>query len=154
MSLLKNKHALAALIITPVLALIAFFATDYMVSEKPQAAKEGNSYALIGRSNCRYTSGICTLKNGDFLLDVSIRDNSVFIAANLPLQGIKVGINDAKPQEMSSTDAKQLSWQSTQPPNLNANDTIRLVAKAQNTLYYASQSLKFINKKTLTDHKF
>jgi len=62
---LKNKHVIVAMIVTPILALGAYFATDYIVSEKPKVAKTGASYKLAAKSNCRYQSGVCTLMNGD-----------------------------------------------------------------------------------------
>ena len=65
MRFLKNKHTVMAMIITPMLAVIAYFATDHLVSEPPQEARPGQSYKLAAKSNCRYQSGICTLKNGD-----------------------------------------------------------------------------------------
>jgi len=57
--------------IAPVLAIIAYFSVDHIVSEKPQAALPGSSYKLAAKSNCRYQSGNCTLKNGD--IEVQIR---------------------------------------------------------------------------------
>lgn len=62
----KNKHFIIALLIAPILSLIAYFGTDMALSEKPHAAKEGESYKLASKSNCRYTSGLCDMENGDF----------------------------------------------------------------------------------------
>lgn len=62
----KNKHFIVALLIAPILSIIAYFGTDMAVSEKPHAAKEGQSYKLVSKSNCRYTSGLCDMENGDF----------------------------------------------------------------------------------------
>ncbi len=42
----KNKHFIIALLIAPILSLIAYFGTDMALSEKPHAAKEGESYKL------------------------------------------------------------------------------------------------------------
>lgn len=42
----KNKHLIIALLIAPILSLIAYFGTDLALSEKPHAAKEGESYKL------------------------------------------------------------------------------------------------------------
>ncbi len=151
MSLLKNKHMIVAVIVAPVLALISFFATDFIVSEKPQAAQEGQSYTLVGRPNCRYTSGICTLKNGDMAIDVVFDNNQVTVESKLPLEGIKVGINDQSPVSLSSSD-DQLNWQTpiTKP---RANDTLKLVAKVDGAIYFAEHSLGFVNKETLTESK-
>lgn len=37
----KNKHFILALLIAPILSIIAYFGTDMALSEKPHAAKEG-----------------------------------------------------------------------------------------------------------------
>lgn len=55
--LLTNKHVVIAMLVAPVLAVIAYFAVDASVSEPPKAAQPGQSYPLAVRSNCRYTSG-------------------------------------------------------------------------------------------------
>lgn len=62
----KNKHFILALLIAPILSIIAYFGTDMALSEKPHAAKEGETYKLASKSNCRYTSGLCDMENGDF----------------------------------------------------------------------------------------
>ena len=62
----KNKHFIVALLIAPILAIIAYFGVDIAVSEKPHAAKKGQSYKLVSKSNCRYTSGLCDMENGEF----------------------------------------------------------------------------------------
>jgi len=71
MNILKNKHMILAMFVAPVLAIIAYFSVDYMVSEKPRAAQPGSTYKLAAKSSCRYKSGACTLKNGD--VEVHIR---------------------------------------------------------------------------------
>ncbi|MGY0646152.1 MAG: hypothetical protein ACW7DN_16410, partial [Paraglaciecola chathamensis] len=60
----KNKHIITALIVTPLLAIAGYFATDYIVSERPQQAQQGGQYQLAALPNCRYASGKCGLKNG------------------------------------------------------------------------------------------
>lgn len=67
----KNKHVIVALLVTPVLAIIAYFAVDYFVAEQPHAAKPGADYSLVARSNCRRASGSCDLFNGEFKLTIS-----------------------------------------------------------------------------------
>ena len=43
--MLTNKHVVIALIVAPILAVIAYFATDAAVGEKPHKAQAGKSYA-------------------------------------------------------------------------------------------------------------
>ena len=68
-----------AMFVAPVLAIIAYFATDRIVSEKPHQAQQGNTYKLAAKSNCRYKSGQCTLHNGD--VQVNVRVEQVSTAA-------------------------------------------------------------------------
>ena len=151
MSLLKNKHVITAMIVAPILAIITFFATDYVVSEQPQAAQEGSSYKLAGRPNCRYTSGVCTLKNGDVLMDISF-DNAVLnIDSQLALNGVKVALNDNAPLAMNNTDTNNEKWQVAFPTAPSVTDTLKLAIESNGVVYYAEQSLGFIKKKTLTD---
>ena len=65
-----NKHFIVAMLVAPILALIAYFATDLAVGEKPQKAKAGESYKLAASPNCRFDSGRCTLKNGELKVDI------------------------------------------------------------------------------------
>lgn len=65
-----NKHVRGALFIAPLLGVGTYIAVDHSLSEKPQAAMVGESYPLAEKSNCRYASGVCTLKNGDVELKI------------------------------------------------------------------------------------
>ena len=55
----------------PLLGLATYFAVNALVSEKPHAAEAGKSYLLVEKPNCRYASGNCGLKNGDFELQLN-----------------------------------------------------------------------------------
>ena len=54
------------MIVAPLLAVIAWFAVDRPVAERPHVAREGHAYPLMARSDCRYTSGQCSLENASF----------------------------------------------------------------------------------------
>ena len=54
------------------LALIAWFAVDHLVGERPQAARAGASYPLVEMPGCRYAGGDCELKNEDFMLSIDV----------------------------------------------------------------------------------
>ena len=64
----KNKHVVIAMLVAPILAVIAWYGVDSIVAEQAQVAKPGDSYPLVARSNCRYDSGACDLVNNDFKL--------------------------------------------------------------------------------------
>lgn len=153
MNAFKSKHVLAAMIITPVLAVIAFFATDKIVSERPHAAKAGQSYELISRSNCRYTSGVCSLKNGNFLVDVEFQtqEQTFTVKANHPLQGVKIGFDNGEPITMQESDDTRENWVASMDLVLLESETFQLVAKANDALYFAENSMVFKDRKTLAD---
>lgn len=71
---LTNKHVVIAMIVAPILAILAYLATDAAVSEPPQAAQPDQSYPLAARSSCRWESGKCELENGDLLLTLRFDD--------------------------------------------------------------------------------
>jgi len=154
--LLKNKHLILAMFITPVLAILAYFATDYMVSEKPQMAQQGEAYKLAASSNCRYQSGVCTLKNGD--IEVSVRaqriDNNqleIMVNSDLEIQSALVlFVNDkednkSKPVAMKAESGN--SWKIKLNQNAGEN-TLRLALGIGGSLYYTETSAVFIDYKT------
>ena len=61
----KNKHVIVALIVAPILAILAWFAVGQIAGEKAHVAKPGSAYPLVARSNCRWESGECELHNND-----------------------------------------------------------------------------------------
>lgn len=154
--LLKNKHLILAMFITPVLAILAYFATDYMVSEKPQMAQQGEVYKLAASSNCRYQSGVCTLKNGD--VEVSVRaqridNNQLELIVNSELEvqsALVLFVNDkednkSKPVTMRAESKN--SWKIKLNQNKDEN-TLRLALGIDGSLYYAETSATFIDYKT------
>lgn len=66
----KNKHVVVALIVAPILAVLAWFAVGALVGEKAQVAEPGAAYPLVARSNCRWASGECELVNNDLEMTV------------------------------------------------------------------------------------
>lgn len=66
----KNKHVVVAMIVAPILAVLAWFAVDLMVAEQGNVAKPGAAYPLVARSNCRWGSGECELVNNDVVMTI------------------------------------------------------------------------------------
>lgn len=153
MSLLTNKHVIVALIVTPILAIIAFFATDMIVSEKPQAAQSGENYPLAANPNCRYTSGACTLKNGNFSITLTSdkEQGQLTLQASHPLQGVKIAVDTDEPQDLQDTDGQAVSWTMPLAGQFTENNKLQLVAKASEALYFAEVSMVFVEYKTLID---
>lgn len=157
MQILKSKHLILAMFIAPVLAIIAYFSVDYMVSEKPHTAKPGNNYKLAARPNCRYQSGICTLKNGDIEVNIQANrgagaDVELNVHSGLPIQHAIISyVTDdvtAEPVVMNAVSAKKTSWQATLPLLHPEKTQLRLALNIAGSTYYAETSAVFIDYET------
>lgn len=143
--------------VAPVLAIIAYFSVDYVVSEKPQAAVQGGSYKLAAKSNCRYQSGNCTLENGD--VEVHIRasrtaDSQVGLSvrSELPIQNALISyVVDGIATEpvMMDADPEQAGGFHV---TFNLDDpeksVLRLALYIADTIYYAETSAVFVDYET------
>ena len=157
-TILRNKHLITAMIVTPLLAIIAYLGVDYMVSEKPHAAVEGQSYPLIAKSNCRYKSGKCTLENGDIRLHILNIDNNIIeVNTELPVEGIKLGVANQPssplnivPQDMQTVGNTSQQWQLNLPLPTNTPDNgqLYLALSVNQTVYFAEVSTIFMNYET------
>lgn len=153
MSLFRNKHILVALLIAPVLAVIAWFSLEFFIGEKPQAAQPGSSYPLVELPNCRYNSGRCTLKNEDFVLKIRAEQQAgdrwrFTLLSAFELEGVKLalaknGQDTATPVEMQAEGPAGLSWSAVQSFSDPESDRIHLVASARGTLYFGDAALNF-----------
>ena len=148
-----NKHVVVAMLVAPVLAIMAWFAIDYFVAERPHAAKEGAAYTLIAKSNCRYDSGTCDLENSDFKLSIrpmSITADSVQLemTSAFPLQGATLGLVDdgvaAAPSPMAATNEEGRHWTTRIDAPAGDNSTIRVAATAQGSTWYAEVPTVFL----------
>jgi hypothetical protein len=155
-NILKNKHVLIAMIVAPILGVVSWLVTSDMVGEKPHAAEEGQSYQLVEMPNCRYDSGICGLKNGDFELKLNtarLDDGRVLLTINsiFPLDGVRValaenGTDEKRSVEMQAMGDEGLEWSlemSSPDPEV---DRLHLVASSNLSLYYGDAALKFMLK--------
>ncbi|WP_425669284.1 hypothetical protein ACPSL3_00945 [Vibrio owensii] len=159
----KNKHFIIALLIAPILSLIAYFGTDMALSEKPHAAKEGESYKLASKSNCRYTSGLCDMENGDFKVKFrseKLTQDSLELSlhAAYPLEGVKVSIVDsqeqnAQPIDMAPADQAGQNWTITLPKPASAESWLRVAIQSEGTLYYGETQTAFVKYETLFTDK-
>ncbi|MGH1472538.1 MAG: hypothetical protein ACRBCS_15240 [Cellvibrionaceae bacterium] len=161
MSILSNKHVVAALIIAPLLAIGSYFAVDALVSEAPKNAQAGNNYQLVEKPNCRYSSGQCELKNGNFELTLTgtqkdnQKDNQktiVTVNSIHPLDGIKIAYghenSSLTPSNMTMINSNQMEWTIELPPKTEDNKRLFIVASAKDSLYFGDASIAFIDYKT------
>jgi hypothetical protein len=164
MAFYKNKHVIIAMLVAPVLALISYFSVDALVAEKPHAAQVGEHYSLLEKSNCRYSSGACNLKNGDVELIIKpewITNQRLRLTINssMPLNNVIGARVNALGEEvaantMKSTDSEGFSW-STEMITPDADlERLHVAVAINETWYYADAALKFINYEVAFDDDF
>ncbi|MGB5511813.1 MAG: hypothetical protein WBM87_08910 [Woeseiaceae bacterium] len=149
----KNKHVIVAMLVAPVLSILAWLAVDYFVGERPHAAKPGNAYLLVAKSNCRSDSGQCDLANRDFeitLRATRIGDARMTLEAlsKFPLQQSTIGLVEsgieATPLPMDKMDAAALRWNATLSRPVSDEATLRVAMLAQGVTYYAEVPVTFL----------
>ena len=154
-----NKHVIIALIVAPILAVIAYLATDALVGEKAHKAQAGQSYSLVALPNCRYPSGHCTLKNNEFKLEITaepIAEDAfrIQLSSAHPLQGVKLALaqeqadqNTPTPSAMTATDSSGQQWAITLSHSASPN-RLQVVAAAADALYFGETELAFMRYET------
>lgn len=148
--LFGNRHVVAAMLVAPILAVMAYFAVDYWVGEAPQAARAGNSYPLVARPNCRWASGRCTLTNADLTLRIEPDGGGLALAANVDLDGVEYAVGESggtfpQPQLMERVDAR--SFRLVLPAGAAeylAGLELRLVASTGGVTFYAATAMGFL----------
>ena len=149
----KNKHVVIAMLVAPVLAVLAWFAVDYFVAERPHAAKPGAAYPLIAKSNCRYDSGQCDLENADFELTLRpIRigaDSAVLeLSSRFALQSATVALveggSEQIPVSMTPAQQDKLTWTGEIAVATDVGSAIRLAVVAQEATWFAEVPVTWI----------
>ncbi len=149
----KNKHVIVAMLVAPVLAILAWFAVDYFVAERPEAAAEGGTYPLVARSNCRYDSGSCDLANEDF--EVSLRPAeitatgvSLALTSRFPLQQVTIGLVDgdieSSPANMSVINPERTEWSGDIPAPGSDESILRVAVVSNGATFFAEVPVVFM----------
>lgn len=154
----RNKHVVIAMIVAPILAVIAYFATDQLAGEKPHKAEAGQSYALVALPNCRYASGHCTLKNAAFKIDLTVDQvgvNVLTLSLNsaFPLQGAKAALvadetQQGSPASLTASDDTGMNWTIDLSGDATDSSLLRIVVAASDAFYFGETGLAFMNYQT------
>jgi hypothetical protein len=147
-----NKHVIIAMIVAPVLAILAWVAAGQFAGERPQTPVAGMSYPLVEKSNCRYASGACDLENEDFRLTITQTGadsiTELVVRSAYPLDGVVIGIGspqeEAEPTPMRAIDGQGLEWHLVLDSPPGPAERIRLVAIAGGSSYFADASTAFL----------
>ena len=153
----KNKHILVATVIAPILAIIAWFATDIFIGETPIEPQAGKYYKLVEKPNCRWESGVCGLKNNDLELEISLEEQlydnlaSISLEANVSLEGVRIGLfeGDEEIQSKSMSLEKDTStkWKAVLAWKYTPSSRIRVAVQYQGAIFYGDVSTQFTQKK-------
>ena len=145
-----NKHVIIAMLVAPVLAVLAWFAAGMLAGERPAPAEVGQAYPLLEKSNCRYPSGACDLENEDIRLSLSPGPSGaeLVLRSSHPLDGVVLGIagsgEDVPPAVMRSSDGQGLEWRLMVAAMPGVEKRIHLVAMAGGSSYFADASTAFL----------
>ena len=146
-----NMHVDIALIVTPVLAVLAWFATGKLAGERPHKAVPGTSYPLVEKSNCRYPSGACDLQNEQFrlrLAPLGEGSRELVLIASHALDGVVMGVGlpdeETQPVAMRAVDGQGLEWRLVLGSQPRPEQRIRLVAMAGGSSYFADAATAFL----------
>lgn len=151
----KNKHVVVALIVAPILSVLAWYAVGHLAGEKPEAAEPGNTYKLVARSNCRYASGSCDLHNADFKLTLepemlAATSVAMTMTASHPLQSAALALVDGgsapEPSPMTPAADDGTRWQTLLPRPASPDATIRVAVTAQGAAWYAEVPVVFLEE--------
>ncbi len=150
----RNKHVIIALLVAPVLAILAWFAVGALVGEEPHQAVAGSSYPLLERSNCRYGSGQCDLRNEDMRLSIvyeeSVAGPILRLQANQSLSNALLGVGvldtEVAPLPMQKQDSGGMQWTVSLPALPSPSERLMVVVEAQGARWYADTSTAFLER--------
>ena len=152
---LSNKHVIIAMLVAPILAVLAWIAVGQFAGEKPHKAEPGRDYPLVEQSNCRYASGACDLSNEDFKLRLSLyrsADPVIVLSASHPLDGVLLSVGTSEqnlpPEKMRAADGQGLKWRMLLGRVPGEQERIRLVATTGGSAYFAEASTLFMGDDT------
>ena len=150
----KNKHVVVALIVAPILAILAWFAVGQIAGEKAHVAKPGGTYPLVARSNCRWESGECELVNNDLKmtilpLELGAQYTRLSLDSEFPLaqatfallsDGNEIAAN-AEHDESADAAAQMIV---TIPAFADPEAMLRVAVTVQESLYFAEVPVVFM----------
>ncbi len=158
MRFFNNRHIVAALIVTPVLAIASYYLVDLVLKEKPHKAVAGQAYKLVAQANCRFSSGVCGLKNGNFEITITVSQSddqtALMLSSNKVLQLAHIGFVtpdglEQRPFQLTAKDKAGKNWQTQINPAINYSDAIMRVAlNAGNARYYSETTMEFATYET------
>ena len=149
-----NKHVVIALIVGPILAILAWIGVGQIAGEEAAAAVAGKSYPLVEKSDCRYESGHCKLENEDFKLVLRLEQRGIDAVLVLQsahaLDGVLMSVaepgSDTRPSAMHTSAAKASEWIMPVEEIPTPQQRIYLVASSGGVQYFGDAATLFIKR--------
>ena len=144
----RNKHMILAMLIAPVLAIIAWFSVDYFVAERPHAAKPGAAYELVAKPNCRRASDQCDLANEDVEVSISVPSHddvgvNVELTSTIVADQAAIGLVDGGPVALSKVSSDGKRWAGRIAGSVNAASRMRVAVVIGEATFYAEIPVTF-----------
>lgn len=150
----KNMHVAVAMIVAPILAILAWFGVGYLVGEEAQVAEPGGAYPLVARSNCRWESGECELVNNELKmtilpLELGAQYTRLSLDSEIPLTQATFALLSngdevvAKAEQDPSPDAAA-QMTVTIPAFADPEAKLRVAVTVQESLYFAEVPVVFM----------
>ena len=152
---LKSRHVILALLVAPLLAMVAWFAVGHWVAGEAMTlapATQGSVYPLLERSGCRYAGGRCVLSNGDLNIEVTLQGEHLYFAPSVDVDVLIAGLiilTESVPVEARWRD-KQQAWEITLAGPPSADDRLRVIVSRNNSKFYGEASMTFIASEDLS----
>ena len=149
-----NKHVVIALIVGPILAILAWVGVGQIAGEEAAVAIAGQSYPLVEKSDCRYESGHCRLENEDFKLILRLQqrglDTLLVLESEQALEGVLLSVaepgGETSPAAMRTSGAQSLEWVIPVEQVPTPQQRIYLVASSGGVQYFGDAATLFIKR--------
>jgi len=151
------------MIVAPILAILSYYLVDLIVKEKPSKAIAGQSYKLIAKSNCRFSSGACDLENGNFKSTIKVTTSdgkqTLLLNSNNSLQQAVVGFvtsdgQETGPFDLTASDNTNKQWFTEFSVQADAGTTLRIVLSANDAHYFSETNMGFTTYETSYNKDF
>jgi hypothetical protein len=150
----KNKHVVIAMIVAPILAILAWVGVGQIVGEKAHVAEPGAAYPLVARSNCRWESGECELHNNDLEMTIlplelgaqytKLSLDSEFPLAQATFALLSNGSEVVANAEYDSSPDAPAQMIVTIPAFADPEATLRVAVTVRESLYFAEVPVIFM----------
>ncbi len=147
----RDRHVVIAMLVAPLLAILAWFAVGSLRGEKAAPAQAGNAYPLVEKSSCRYASGLCELENNDLRLVIRVAEDVgavLSLESSHALDSVQLSVagpnEEPGPRELQAAEADGRTWELSLARKPEPPQRLRIVATRSGSAFYAEASTTFL----------